>query len=950
MRIIRSNGPVMCLVGASTLAFAWTAQAQTREEALEEVVVTGSRVITNGNNSPTPVTVVQADELMKLQPTTITDALNNLPVFQGSRGQMSNPNTTGLYGGGNPASSQLNLRNLSPQRTLVLFDGMRVSPGNAIGVVDVDLIPQMLIQRVDIVTGGASAVYGSDAVAGVVNYIVDKNFNGIKADTSYGISDRNDDRTWKVGIAAGMPLGDRGHIEGSFQHYDNEGLPRRNMRDYYRNSLLGATPGSTAVQGSAANPYQSFSNVTTNNSSFGGLITNVAANGALRNQNFVADGVLATFARGAPTGTPTSDVGGDGSYGGLNSLKAPMFFDQVFVRFDYQLSDALRLHAQGGMTRKENYTYSGATNLNNFTYSAQNAFLAQAYRTALGATTTFVMSKNWSQASQVKQVSELNATFFNAGLEGDLGKFTWGADINYGSTEIEAAFEDNVNNQRLSAALDAVAGPSGPVCYAATQAATASAYANCVPLNVFGATASSAAAMAYVVGTTHYTPKFDLYEINADIAGDIFNTWAGPVTAALSAELRKLTFSQTSDARPDQLANCTSLRFNCNPVSTGLWVNSFASSAEVSQSVKEGAIEFNAPLLKDAPFAQSLNFNGAARYTSYDYGGNAWTWKAGLDWHINDAISLRSTVSRDIEAPMLSQLFQPLLVTLVNNQDRLTLTNPNVRITNIGNPDLVSEVGKTMTAGVVWKPEFLTGFSMSLDGYHIKIEGALTQLQGYNPQLQDLCYESGGASFYCTLQTRPGGFSRTPANQLASNQVTSWTAVFANVSAIKTYGVDFEANYAGRLFDRPFTTRLFTTWQPHYIISQPGAPDYDQGNVAFPNVVPLQAMPAVRSTLSVNFGVTDNIFVNLTERYRAAMTMSAVPTDVYVDSHVKSKAYTDLALNYRFLKPGNEVFVHIRNVFDTLPQGVQGLSAGSGFPQIDDVVGRFYTAGIRIRL
>ena len=106
--------------------------------------------------------------------------MNNLPVFQGSRGQFSLPNTTGLYGGGNPATTQLNLRNLAPQRTLILFDGQRVAPTNALGIVDVDMVPQELIQRVDVVTGGVSAVYGSDAIAGVVNFITDKNFNGFK--------------------------------------------------------------------------------------------------------------------------------------------------------------------------------------------------------------------------------------------------------------------------------------------------------------------------------------------------------------------------------------------------------------------------------------------------------------------------------------------------------------------------------------------------------------------------------------------------------------------------------------------------------------------------------------------------------------------------------------------------------------------------------------------------
>jgi iron complex outermembrane receptor protein len=953
----RTNFIAALLAGAGALALASVAGAQTAQatgqgkadnSGLEEVVVTGSRVITNGNNSPTPVTVVQADELLKLQPTNITDALNNLPVFQGSRGQFSPPNTTGLYGGGNPASNQLNLRNLSPQRTLVLFDGQRVPPGNAIGVVDVDLIPQMLIQRVDIVTGGVSAVYGSDAVAGVVNYVTDKNFNGIKAEASYGLSDRSDDPTSRLGLAAGMPLfGGQGHIEASYDHYGDKGIPHRYMRPYYLYSLLGATPGSTAREGSAANPYQDFNNVHGNDNSFGGLITN----GPLKGQNFTADGVLSPFVHGTPTGNSTSEIGGDGSYGGYNSLKAPLVFDQAFGRFDYSFSDALNFHAEGGSTWKTNYTYSGAFNLSNRTFSSSDAFLAQPYRTAMGSTATFTMSKSFNQLPLVKQVSDLRASFFTAGFDGKAGKYNWAVDVNYGATTIHDAFENNVNNQALAAALDAVVNPATgqPVCNASL---TNAAYANCAPLNVFGPTAASAAAMAYVTGTTHFTPKFNLLEFNGHIAGDVFNTWAGPVSAALSAEWRKLTFSDTSDARPDQAADCTSLRFNCN-ANTGLWVNAFANSPDVSQSVKEGAIEFDAPLLKDVRFAQSLNLNGAVRYTSYNYGGNAWTWKLGADWHVNDDFTLRGTVSRDIEAPSLSQLFQPLLVAPVGNMDRLTLTNPQVKINNIGNPNLVSEIGHTKTAGIIWKPHFAPGFSVSLDAYHIKIDGALTQLQGYNPQLQDICYASKGASPYCQLQARPGCYDPSlPACTSAANAVTSWTAVFANVSSIETYGADLELNYAGRLLDRAFGARVFTTWQPHYLFAQPGAPVYDEGNVAFPNVVPLQAIPAVRLTATLNFGVTDSLFLGVTERYRSWLKASAVPTDVYVpaSSRVPSLSNTDLSLTYQFSKTGNEAYVHIRNLFDRLPPGAAGLATNNGYPLIDDPTGRYYTVGVRVKI
>jgi iron complex outermembrane receptor protein len=382
MKTNRLVTALLCSAAMSAVSSAALAQsAQTAEPqaddaaAVQDVVVTGSRVIRNGNNSPSPVTVVQTEELLNLQPTTITDALNNLPVFQGSRGQFSNPNTTGLYGGGNPASNQLNLRNLGSQRTLVLFDGQRLPPSNAIGIVDVDMVPQMLIQRVDVVTGGASAVYGSDAIAGVVNYITDKNFNGLKAEAGYGISERDDSQTWKFGLAGGTRfLNDRGHVEASYNHYEDEGLPRRNMRDYYQYALLGSTPGSTAVAGSVTNPYSVYNGVRNASSSFGGLITN----GTLRGYNFTTDGGLVPFVHGALTGTANQEVGGDGSYGGQNSLKAPLTFDQVFGRFDYDFSDSLRFHAEASGNWKTAVTNAANTQFTNLTFSRTNAFLSPA--------------------------------------------------------------------------------------------------------------------------------------------------------------------------------------------------------------------------------------------------------------------------------------------------------------------------------------------------------------------------------------------------------------------------------------------------------------------------------------------------------------------------------------------------------------------------------------------
>jgi outer membrane receptor protein involved in Fe transport len=952
------------LGGAGALAMSSGALAQTadqpaaNEPALTEVVVTGSRVIANGNNSPTPVTVVQAEELMALQPTTINDALNNLPVFQGSRGQFSQPNTTGLFGGGNPATTELNLRNLGPQRTLILFDGQRVAPTNALGIVDVDMVPQELIQRVDIVTGGVSAVYGSDAIAGVVNYITDKNFNGFKAEANYGISDRQDDQSWKAGFAAGMALGGNGHIEVSYDHYETKGLPHRYDRDYYTYALLGSTPGLTTGVGSPANPYALYNNVRNAQSTYGGLITN----GALKGDQFATNGLLSAFNHGATTGTTNMEIGGDGTPGGFNSLAAPVTFDQLFLRVDYDLTDALHFHTEATGNWKVDTTYSNPTNFNNQTFSTSNAFLPAAVKTAMGTATTFTMSKSYFQIPLLTQISNVRNKFINLGLDGKLGKADWGIDLNYSNNYINDVYQNNVNGQKLSAALDAVVNPANGqiVCNASL---TNAAYSSCVPYNAFGPSAANPAAIAYVTETTHLQPKFIQEEATGHLDSDLFEMPAGAVRGSVSAEWRKQTFSQNADALPTAFNPCVNgIRFNCGPT-TSVYQIAFAVGPSQSNSVKEGAVEFDAPLLKDVPFIKSLNLNGAARYTSYDIGGKAWTWKVGLDWHVDDDVRVRATQSRDIEAPTLGMVYQPLLVAFVNNQDTLTGQSPLVPASNTGTTSVVSEIGHTTTAGIVWEPHFLPGFSMSVDGYHIIIDGALIQVQGQSPATQSVCYASGGTSAYCSLQIRPGCFDPSnPACTAAANQVTGWIDVFQNVSKIETYGADFELNYATRMFEHALRARLLTTWQPHYLFAQPGAPTYDFGNVAYPNLVPLQAVPAVQMTATLDFAVTDKVYVDVAERWRSAMQLepdgitcalpapaTGAPPPCIFPKGPSAYYTTNINLTYQYGDKGNDIYFNVRNVFDKQAQPLVGLSANSGFALTDDPVGRYYTLGFHTR-
>ena len=212
------------LAGASALALTGAASAQTAQApsgTVDEVVVTGSRIVANGYQAPTPVTVMSSVELLKKAPESIAVGLTRLPQFVGTAGS----NVTSSQAGTPSAGNYLNLRRLGSIETLLLLDGQRLPPTSFDGTTDANIIPQALIQRVEVVTGGASAAYGSDAVAGVVNFILDTKFEGIKGNLQYGVSSRSDNRQKKVGLAVGKSFLDgRLHLEGSADYFYQPGI------------------------------------------------------------------------------------------------------------------------------------------------------------------------------------------------------------------------------------------------------------------------------------------------------------------------------------------------------------------------------------------------------------------------------------------------------------------------------------------------------------------------------------------------------------------------------------------------------------------------------------------------------------------------------------------------------------------------------------------------------
>jgi outer membrane receptor protein involved in Fe transport len=990
------------LAAASSLALATGVSAETApaqgassDEALTEVVVTGSRVIKNGNDSPTPVTVISPQEMAAVHPGTIADQLNDLPQFSGSRGQYTNPgggNVSTSPAAANTSANVVNLRNMGFTRTLVLMDGHRVAPTSPDGTIDVNMIPQMLLQRVDIVTGGASAVYGSDAVTGVVNFVTDTKFNGVKVNAQTGVSNYGDDRTIDVGTAWGTSLFDgRGHIEASYQYRDDPGIPHRSLRPCCKYQ-----PTVENLTGQAVGPYQLFYNVRSSNTSFGGYIApqnNSAINNAgtfvnpLAGMNFTANGMLVPFVNGVyagPTTTtkspnglvtvtlpPSNEAGGDGAYGD-STLKGKLRMHQLFTRLDYDFTDSVHGYADVAGTYNYNWsqfsygTLSTPNGGNSVTISATDPYLALQYQTQLAnaGISTFKLSKTLLDAPATNVSSWERQYSINGGLDVKFGDgYEWDSQYTHGRNMQNSRQNANINTLKLAAALNTTTSNGQIVC-AVSVTTNAGLYPGCVPLNPFGPTAESQDAINYIEGVTELRAFTNMDDVTSSVTGAPFSTWAGPVNMALSAEWRRLSYTLEPSAVPNDLnneVNCAGLlAANCSATPTAqVWASGTSAwRSLVDVSVSEAAFEFDAPLLKDAPLAKDVSLNGGARWTDYTTSGAAWTWKIGLDWQLNDSLTLRGTRSRDIRAPTLNDLYLPATTATSGGFDNLTsanLGNAPIPFITHGNPNLVPEVGNTVTAGFVYRPAWLPGFSVAIDSFFINVTNALTQIQGNSTTAQLGCANSGGASVLCQLIVRPiDCCTASPANT-----ATLFYAESLNIATQWTQGADLEANWSTRIHEHPLSLRAFATFQPHIGYQIPGTAPYDMGGVAFNNGA-IQASPVWRASFLARYSPVTNFTVDLMERWRSSLAWGPQQSPPYQFQMppIASFATTDLNLSYLFKYENGgqtEVFFNVINLLDKTPPAAAFFNnnapgVAQGFAIGDDPQGRYYTVGFRFRM
>ena len=944
---------LLCTAG---LAFLTSSALGQEAASTESVVVTGSRVITDLTNSPTPITAVSTDELAATSPIDIPDALNKLPVFLGSSAPAATDSAANGAGG-----NTLNLRNFGAQRTLVLFDGHRQPPSNTDGTVIIDTLPQMLIQRVDIVTGGASAVYGSDAVTGVVNFVIDKRFNGVKVNASAGISNFGDGAQQQFGIAAGSDLfGGKGHWEGSLRYYHLDPI------------LLSArkwgpeTAWEVEGAGTQAQPLVNVEHATLTAFSYGGKITCTGC--AANNTQFVQNGVIGPFQLGTPTAASNITSGGDGVVNQAASLQVGQITYQAFQRFSYDINETTNFYIQGIAAQSwtsgyhvNNYVQTGANP--NIVYN-NNPFLspaAQALVTTGNKNPTFTDAQYFQFPYYDANLdTQLNRNLgVSVGLDGVLfGKFAW--DLYYGHGENRLKFDspNDESNAKIAAAMDAVVNPAnGQIVCQVSLTAFTNLYPGCVPLNRFGPTATTSTMYNYILVDTWNTTSQALDDFSGSISGEIFDLPAGPLKAALNGEYRDLTYKVA--ASPNALpgtVDCTGLRLTCVAGMAQTQHSVTLALPEVSENVWEFAGEMDAPLLKGLPMIQTLDLNLAGRYTNYSISGPVQTWKIGIDWHIDDMVHLRGTTSTDIRAPTMNDLYRPQTISHSGFTDVHT-GNQIQQATNIsqGNPNLQPEVARTWTVGGVFTPDFISGLTLSLDYYQIVLKNAITSINGSTAGVQQVCEASNGTSPLCALFVRPLPFS----DRSLANYPTAVLSQTLNAALNKTSGVDLELDYGFDLKQvveqapGSIMLRLFADYQPQTSLSSfPGAP------------VTQPPVPKGRFTSIINYKLGSWSF-DVTDRYYTEFQRTTQPGVLfYADPYGKALNYIDLNIEKEFDVDGNTLdwFFHIKNLINTPPpiepdnSTVPGgspygghLSTGGGIGGVDNV-GRYFTIGVRARL
>jgi outer membrane receptor protein involved in Fe transport len=971
-------------IGASALvlAMSFLAEAANAQEADEQsvaaaeegtdsdepIVVTGSR-IASGFNEPTPVTVIGADRLQERASANIGDALNELPAFRATNTPASGG--LGASAGGYVGGRILDLRGLGAVRTLTLVDGKRFIPSTTEATVDTNMIPSIMLSRVEVVTGGASAVYGSDAVSGVVNLLLDKRLDGLRANVQYGQTEYDDNRTTQFGLAGGWALGDNVHLVVGGEYERNTGIDGCSDRDWCAFGLinLGRNTGVTSIPANNLLPgvypwTADYEGVTTPPASayVGRLVPTLRPIDGI---TFNRDGTprryqLGTMANNLFSFGGESDGPGENVYFDF-PINSPTERVATAGNLTWEATPALTLELGFNYGHGEGEHRAVAYRNTALTIQASNPFIPRSadptldIPTILAASgaTSFALGKGFADVGpgQVHVTNDVYRAVVSG--EYELGG-SWKADAYYqfGRNDFRRDLNHGTITSRILKAIDAVALPNGSiVCRVNGNASAADDDPACVPLNPFGygQGATFAAAADYVTEDGFQENKTTEHVAAANVTGTAFELPAGPLGVAVGVEYRSDSIVGAVDANSAARA----------------FFNTGGSVIAGKIEVVEGYAETEVPLLADTAFADELSLNGAVRRTHYSRSSaltpsstvNATTWKVGAVWAPIAAIRFRATRSRDIRAPNIAELFGPLtpgsgIVSDPGPPGTPAGGGPGnsvVPLTLGSNPNLVPERADTLTLGVVLQPQggFLGRFRASADYFDIQIGDAISTLGQQN--IVTRCYQGDPQS--CSLVTRnPAGI------------ITNVVDTFQNVNQLIARGVDFELAYRQPLgATSALGLRALASYYNDLITVDAVGPTERAGQTGLRGGTP-PGIPDWTVDLMANLELGERFEFNTHLRwinkgfYNAAFVgpeqegyAIALPNSASTNA-MPSRTYVDVVATYKLWdteEDGDGAFyVAIDNLFNTDPPAFPGAN-GSGNNVLFNPVGRLFKAGVR---
>ena len=993
--ILRSATCLSAFALLGTAAYAQEADqletgAATADEEDAPIVVTGSRIARPEAASPNPVVSIDSATLQKSGQVNLTDLLVQNPALVGSSTSADAGGSTALFGG--VGINLLNLRNLGTDRTLVLVNGRRHIAGiSGSAAVDVNTIPNALIDRIDVLTGGVSAVYGADGVSGVVNFVLKRDFQGIDIRGQSGISSRGDAGNYYGSVTVGKNFADdRGNVALSYE-YNRE---NRVTSDRRKTGISAQACGIVRNPADFPDDPNVFDRILTCDLRYADSSTNGAVD---TNIDFTPDfqgngqpydlGIFLPSSGGLVQGgssTPTAGYQGD--------LQPDTEKHNVNMLTSFEFSPALRFFAEGKYTRTKNFSVAQPSFDFFTTIQADNPFIPTAIRNQIiygpgglddfGLPAGVLVSRDNFDLGIRGESAKRETLRGVIGFDGKISDHArYELSYVYGETKTRFLSTSYRLADRYFAALDAVdqgqyltGTPNGViVCRsnldpnapnndpnafligAATTPITFTPGPNsgCQPLNILGEGVASQAALDFINVDLVNRSKVSHHVVNGAISGDFgqfFNLPGGPVGFAIGAEYRKEMSDFVSDPYLQQgaLADIAQIR-----------------PEKGSFDVKEAFAELNVPLLRDMPLAHLLQFGAAIRFSDYSTVGKSTTWKVDGTYSPIRDITFRGTYSEAVRAPNVSELFAPqngtfsfiddpcdptnigegtsfrqancnaVLTALgVNPATFSPTTDPQATVSlpgrSGGNPLLNEETARTWTAGVVLKPSFIPGLVATFDWYDISLRNAINTATAQN--LVDLCVDQ---------PTLDNVFCQDITRNPTTGYVSDYLVGPANVAEFKTSGADFTVNYAvnaGKAGN--FNLRLAGGYLENLsFVPSPGADvDVDTEEAFVPKWIGTFDLTWTKDNFFLNYGVN---YFSKTRRYTTEQLRANPDLADPKYFFYRAKLEHDIQIGVSTEDDRFTFYGGINNIFDRTPD-VASLNYPSSFK------GRFLYVGAKV--